>query len=73
MEYFNPPSEYVTILLPKVRISNSKMMNRTPLLFVTGAAFLLFSCSPKISNVTLPIDRIQEFSFTVSSVLEDKW
>jgi hypothetical protein len=72
MEYFNPSSEYVTILLPKVRIRNSKIINRALLLFVTRAAFLLFSCSPKISNVALPIERVQEFSFTGSSVIEDK-
>jgi len=48
------------------------MINRALLLFVSGAAFLLFSCSPKISNVALPIERVQEFSFTGSSVIEDK-
>lgn len=34
---------------------------------------ILLGCSPKFSNVALPIDEIQEFTYTGESVLEDKW
>ena len=34
---------------------------------------LFFGCSPKFSNVALPIDGLEEFSYSGSSVLEDKW
>lgn len=40
---------------------------------VSGIALLFFSCSPKFSNVALPIGEVQEFSQTGSSTLEDKW
>jgi NodT family efflux transporter outer membrane factor (OMF) lipoprotein len=34
---------------------------------------LLLECSPKFSNVALPIEEVQEFTYTGESVLEDKW
>ncbi|HCO85655.1 MAG TPA: hypothetical protein DIT95_19275 [Arenibacter sp.] len=34
---------------------------------------LFFGCSPKFSNVALPIDDLKEFSYSGPSVLEDKW
>ena len=36
-------------------------------------AFLFFSCSPRFSNVDMPIEDITEFSFTGESLIEDKW
>ena len=34
---------------------------------------LFFGCSPKFSNVALPIDDLKEFSYSGPSILEDKW
>ncbi len=41
-------------------------------LYATGI-LLLDGCSPKISNVTLPIPAIAEFSYSGSEALEEKW
>lgn len=44
------------------------------LLFCFLIIFLLFfGCSPKFSNIALPIDDLKEFSYKGSSVLDDKW
>ncbi len=34
---------------------------------------LLLGCSPKFSNMALPIEDIQEFSYAGEAVLEDRW
>ena len=41
-------------------------------LYATGI-LLLDGCSPKISNVALPIPAIAEFSYSGSEALEEKW
>ncbi len=62
-----------TLLLPKKLVGKSIKIKNIFLLFVSGTTLLFFSCSPKFSNITLPIEDIQEFSYTGSSVVEDKW
>lgn len=42
-------------------------------LFSFGIAFFFFCCSPRFSNVVLPIEQIREFSYSGEGVLEDKW
>ncbi len=34
---------------------------------------LFYSCSPRFSNIALPIKEVQEFSFSGASALEDRW
>ena len=36
-------------------------------------ALFFWGCSPKLSNVSLPIDNIEEFSYSGNEVIEDKW
>ena len=43
------------------------------LLYCSGIVLLFFGCSPRFSNVSLPIEEVHEFSYTGSSVIEDKW
>lgn len=43
------------------------------LLYCSGIVLLFFGCSPKFSNIALPIEEVPEFSYTGSSVIEDKW
>lgn len=38
-----------------------------------GILLLFLGCSPKFSNVALPIEEPTEFSYTGKSLLEDKW
>ncbi|WP_434036351.1 TolC family protein [Formosa sp. 4Alg 33] len=38
-----------------------------------GIFLLFFSCSPKFSEISLPIEDVKEFSTTGERVLEDKW
>ncbi len=35
--------------------------------------WLFFACSPKFSNVSLPINNVENFSKTGTAVLEEKW
>ena len=50
-----------------------KGQNETILLYVAGMVMLLLGCSPRISNVALPIEDVKEFSTSGESVLQDKW
>jgi NodT family efflux transporter outer membrane factor (OMF) lipoprotein len=43
-------------------------------LFCFSLPLLMFlGCSPKISNVALPISELEDFQYSGTSVLEDKW
>lgn len=45
-----------------------------PFLFYSSVLAILFlGCSPKFSNVALPIEDIQKFTYTGTEVLEEKW
>ncbi|HDZ14278.1 hypothetical protein LCGC14_1156570 [marine sediment metagenome] len=45
-----------------------------PVLVYAAVLMLLFlGCSPKLTNVALPIDDLQEFRYTGTEVLEEKW
>lgn len=48
-------------------------MYRTILCGCTGMLLVFLGCSPRFSNVDLPIKEVQEFSYTGAGVLEDKW
>ena len=41
--------------------------------YFSGILLLVLSCSPRFTNVALPIEEVQEFSYNGNSVLEDKW
>ncbi|SDM20819.1 efflux transporter outer membrane subunit [Kriegella aquimaris] len=43
------------------------------LFFIATIGLFFFGCSPRYSNVALPIDDVQEFSYNGASVVEDKW
>lgn len=45
------------------------------LLYTCGALWvtLFLGCSPKITNVALPIEDVQEFTYTGTEILEEKW
>ncbi|WP_281542533.1 efflux transporter outer membrane subunit [Maribacter aestuarii] len=43
------------------------------LTFSGGILLFVLGCSPKFSNVDLPIEDLKEFSYTGTGVLEDKW
>ncbi len=42
-------------------------------LYGSALVILFLGCSPKFSNVAVPIENVQEFSYTGNAVLEDKW
>ena len=41
--------------------------------YLCGIFLLFLACSPKFTNVALPIEDPMEFSNTGASTLEDKW
>ncbi|KAA2218371.1 efflux transporter outer membrane subunit [Maribacter flavus] len=43
------------------------------LLYIIFSAIVIIGCSPRYTNVAVPIDNVQEFSTTGSIVLEDEW
>ncbi len=43
------------------------------LFYGSALVFLFFGCSPKFSNVAVPIENVKEFSYTGTEVLEEKW
>lgn len=43
------------------------------LLFGSVLVLLFYCCSPRFSDIALPINEVQEFSYSGASVLEDKW
>ncbi len=43
------------------------------LFYGSALVFLFFGCSPKFSNVAVPIENVNEFSYTGTEVLEEKW
>jgi NodT family efflux transporter outer membrane factor (OMF) lipoprotein len=43
------------------------------LLYGLSIAFLFFACSPKFSNISLPINEVENFSTTGTAVLDEKW
>jgi len=43
------------------------------LVFFSGMVFFFSGCSPRFSNIALPIDEVKDFSYNGKSVLEDKW
>ena len=55
-------------------------MNVTPkrdikpfLLYGSALVMLFLGCSPRFSNVAVPIEDVQEFSYTGTEVLGEKW
>ncbi|WP_339708492.1 TolC family protein [uncultured Kriegella sp.] len=50
-----------------------KGTKRALLLIGSGMVLLFYSCSPRFSNIALPIKEVQEFSFSGASALEDRW
>lgn len=44
-----------------------------PLAYVLISVLIFIGCSPKFTNVSLPIENVQEFSTSGSMVLKDKW
>ncbi|MCK0189429.1 efflux transporter outer membrane subunit [Arenibacter sp. F20364] len=50
-----------------------KRVQKTYLVCFSITVLLFFGCSPKFSNVALPISDLKEFQYSGNSVLEDKW
>ena len=50
-----------------------KMNIKSSVRYFSGILLLVLSCSPRFTNVALPIEEVQEFSYNGNSVLEDKW
>jgi len=46
---------------------------KTLLFYGSALGVLFLGCSPKFSNVAVPINDVQEFSYTGTEVLEEKW
>ncbi|NHF58132.1 efflux transporter outer membrane subunit [Flavobacteriaceae bacterium TP-CH-4] len=46
---------------------------RPRLVFFLAVVLWLSACSPKFSNVALPLDEVQDFSHKGIAVLEDRW
>ncbi|WP_149274920.1 efflux transporter outer membrane subunit [Pareuzebyella sediminis] len=43
------------------------------ILFILSAVLLLFDCSPKFSNIAIPIEEVKDFSYNGAQVIEDEW
>ncbi|QCX01330.1 efflux transporter outer membrane subunit [Aggregatimonas sangjinii] len=52
---------------------NYKGDNKRFVLYFASLLLLFYACSPRFSNVALPIEDVKEFYYTGESVLEDKW
>lgn len=58
--------------LRRMQIKPKRDLN-TFLFYVLALMVLFLGCSPKFSNVAVPVDDIQDFSYTGKAVLEEKW
>ena len=54
----------------KIKSNGTK---RVFLLVGFGIVFFCYSCSPRFTNVALPIEEVRDFSIKGSSIVEDKW
>ena len=53
--------------------SKNKAAKTASFLMLLGSLAFFLGCSPRFSNVALPIETVAEFSTNGSSVVEDKW
>lgn len=61
-------------MFSKTRIPlRHKREKRGFVLYLASLVLLFYGCSPRFSNVALPIEEVKEFSYTGESVLQDKW